>query len=69
MADRELQCKDGTRWRVSAPARSSMARLDVVFESLDEPGTLLRGEAVATDLAELSDEALCFLLAEVRAAS
>lgn len=69
MSRREIRCRDGTRWRVSGPSRSSMARLDIVFESIDEPGLLLRGEAVASDLAELTDEQLCFLLEEVRAAS
>lgn len=68
MVERELQCEDGTRWRVTAPSRPSPARLDVVFESLEEPGTLFRGEAVAGDLAELSDRELCFLLREVRSA-
>ena len=68
MEVRALKCKDGTRWSVSAPARSSLVRLDVVFESLDEPGLMLRGEAVAADISELTDKELCFLLEEVRAA-
>lgn len=68
MAGRELESEDGTRWRVTAPSRPSPARLDVVFESLEEPATLFRGEAVAADLAELSDGELRFLLAELRSA-
>lgn len=68
MSEREIICGDGSRWRVMAPSRASPARLDLVFESLDGTGLLLRGEATASDLSELSDRSLCFLLGELREA-
>jgi hypothetical protein len=66
MAEREFTYIDASRWKVIAPSRSSLHRLDLVFESLDPPGELLRGEATAGSLEELTDEELCFLLGEVR---
>ena len=49
-----------------APARTSFHRIELVFESLDEPGTLLRGEVATAKLEQLSDAELCFLLAELK---
>jgi hypothetical protein len=66
MDERVVTCGDDTRWKVMAPGRSSFHRIELVFESLDDPGTLLRGEVAATRLSELSDPELCFLLEELR---
>ncbi len=66
MDERKFECADGSRWKVIAPGRSSFHRLELVFESLDEPGTLLRGEVAARSLAELSERELCFLIDELR---
>jgi hypothetical protein len=66
MDERVIACDDGTRWKVMAPGRSSYHRIELVFEALDPPGTLLRGEAAAAKLSELSDGELCFLLGELR---
>jgi hypothetical protein len=66
MDERVISCADGTRWKVDAPGRTSFHRIELVFESLDEPGTLLRGEVAAAGLSELSDAELCFLLEELR---
>jgi len=66
MDERVITCGDGTRWKVVAPGRSSLHRIELVFESLDTPNTLLRGEVAAVGLAELSEPELCFLLEELR---
>lgn len=66
MDGREFEYADESRWRVVAPSRSSVHRLDLVFESLDEPGLLLRGEVAGRSLEELSDEELRFILAELK---
>ncbi len=49
-------------------SRSSPQRIELVFESLDSSGSLLRGEAVASSLEELTEQELCFVLDEVRRA-
>lgn len=49
-------------------SRSSPQRIELVFESLDSSGSLLRGEAVASSLEELTEQELCFVLEEVRRA-
>ncbi len=67
MDERVISCGDGGRWKVMAPGRTSFHRIELVFESLDEPGRLMRGEVAAAALAELSDPQLCFLLEELRA--
>lgn len=69
MDERAITCGDGTRWKVMAPGRSSFHRIELVFESLDEPTTLLRGEVAAAALSELSEAELCFLLDELRSHS
>lgn len=69
MEDRIVRCDDGSRWRVSAAGRSSYHRLELVFESLDEPGALLRGEISSSSLKALDEAELCFLLEELRDAS
>lgn len=66
MDERVIDCGDGGRWKVMAPARTSVHRIELVFESLDEPGTLLRGEVATAKLEQLSDAELCFLLAELK---
>jgi hypothetical protein len=66
MEERTFECSDGTRWKVLTAGRPTLHRIDVVFESLDEPGLLLRAEASAGGLSELSDQELCFLVGEVR---
>ncbi len=66
MDERLMTLGDGTRWKVSAPGRSSFHRIELVFESLDRSGTLLRGEVAAAGLSELSEPELCFLLEELR---
>jgi hypothetical protein len=68
MEERTFECRDGSRWRAFTPGRSSLYRLQLVFESLDEPGRRYRGEAAADRLADLSDRELCFLIGELRAA-
>ena len=67
MDERVISCGDGGRWKVLAPGRTSFHRIELVFESLDEPDVLMRGEVAAAALAKLSDAELCFLLAELRA--
>lgn len=69
MENRVVRCDDGSRWRVSAAGRSSYHRLELVFESLDEPGALLRGEVSSPSLKALDEAELCFLLEELRDAS
>lgn len=64
--ERVIDCDDGKRWKVMAPGRSSYHRIELVFELLDPPGTLLRGEIAAAKLSELSDSELCFVLAELK---
>jgi hypothetical protein len=64
--ERVIDCGDNGRWKVMAPARTSFHRIELVFESLDEPVTLLRGEVATAKLGELSDAELCFLLAELK---
>jgi hypothetical protein len=64
--ERVIDCGDNGRWKVMAPARTSFHRIELVFESLDEPVTLLRGEVATANLAQLSDAELCFLLAELK---
>jgi hypothetical protein len=66
MDERTLECPDGSRWRAITASRPAVHRIELVFESLDEPDTLLRAEAPAQSLSELSDDELCFLLGEVR---
>jgi hypothetical protein len=63
-----VECSDGTRWRAIAASRPALHRIELVFESLDEPDTLLRAEAAAQSLSELNDDELCFLLGEARRA-
>lgn len=69
MEERFVECKDGTRWKVMVATRSSMHRLELVFEALGEEGQLLRGEAPAASLDELSDDELCFIGRELRASA
>lgn len=64
--ERVIACDDGKRWKVMALGRSSYHRIELVFESLDPQGTLLRGEVAAANLSELSDAELCFVLAELK---
>lgn len=66
MAEREVRCRDGSRWKVIAAARSSLYRLELAFEPADRPGDMLRGEAEASDLSELTDDELCFLIQQAR---
>lgn len=66
MDERTIKCRDGSSWRVYTPGRSSLYRIDLVFESLDEPKELLRGEAPADGLEALTDEQLCFLVRDLR---
>ncbi len=66
MEERIVECADGSRWKVIEATRSSLHRLELAFESLDEPGLLLRAEATAQSLAELSERELCFLVGELR---
>ncbi len=66
MEERRVECDDGTRWKAIVATRSSPHRLELVFESLDKPGLMLRAEAAVTDLQELTDEELCFLLRQAR---
>ncbi len=68
MDARTIACPDGSRWRVVQASRSSPQRIELVFESLDSSGSLLRGEAVAPSLEELTESELCFLLDEARRA-
>ncbi len=49
-----------------AVSRSSPQRMELVFESLDQPGHMLRGEVAAAELGDLSDDELCFLIQEHR---
>jgi hypothetical protein len=65
--ERVIGCGDGSRWKVMAPGRTSYHRIELVFESLEPAGTLLRGEIAASKLSELSDSELCFVLGELRA--
>lgn len=69
MENRVVRCDDGSRWRVSAAGRSSYHRMELVFESLDEPGELLRGEVSSPTLHGLDEAELCFLLEQLRGAS
>ncbi len=69
MEERVIECRDGSRWKVIVATRSSMHRIELVFEELAGETRLLRGEAPATGLAELSDDELCFLVTELRASS
>ncbi|UCF20818.1 MAG: hypothetical protein JSU87_05260 [Gemmatimonadota bacterium] len=64
MDARSVRCKNGSLWKVMAVGRSSPERLELVFESLDQPGQLLRGEVAAAQLGDLSDDELCFLIEE-----
>ncbi len=66
MDERKIVCSDGSRWRVIAASRSSPHRIELVFESLDPPGSLLRGETAARGLEELAERELCFILEELR---
>lgn len=68
MDERTLVCRDGSRWRVISASRSSPQRIELVFESLDSSGSLLRGEALASSLEELTEQQLCFLIDEARRA-
>ena len=66
MDERVIDCGESGRWKVMAPARTSFHRIELVFESLDEPGALLRGEVATAKFEQLSDAELCFLLAELK---
>lgn len=68
METRTITCPDGSRWKVIMASRSSPQRIELAFESLDASGPLLRGEAIAPSLAELTEKELCFLIDEVRRA-
>ncbi len=59
---RTVECDDGRRWKITAVSRPSVFRIELVFESLDQPETRLRREAEAGGLAELSDAELCFMI-------
>jgi len=66
MDERVIECGEaGGRWKVIAVSRSSYHRTELVFQSLQDPDRLLRGEAPAKELAELTDDQLCFLLREL----
>lgn len=66
MEEREVQCRDGSHWKVIAATRSSLYRLELVFEPVDGTGAVLRGEAAASELGELTAEELCFLIQQAR---
>ncbi len=68
MDERTIACSDGSRWKVVLASRSSPQRIELVFESLDSSGSLLRGEAIASSLEELTERELCFVLEELRRA-
>lgn len=68
MDERTIACSDGSRWKVVVATRSSPQRIELVFESLDSSESLLRGEAIASSLEELTEQELCFVVEEVRRA-
>ena len=68
MEARTIACSDGSRWKVVLASRSSLQRIELVFESLDSSRSLLRGEAVASSLEELTEQELCFVLEEAKRA-
>ena len=68
LEEREVRCRDGSRWKVIAATRSSAFRLELVFEPVNGAGAMLRGEAEASALGDLTPEELCFLIQQARGA-
>ena len=62
MSERTFTCPDGTEWRVAGATRSSPYRMELVLERVGSSHRPIRCEAEVAEVAELSDEELCFLV-------